>query len=67
MVYVRGQTVKQKIFLNLNIKTMNKTELIVSLILKDFFYYVTIFLILYYIYQMDKKGRKAIRDKNKVD
>ena len=46
---------------------MTKTELILSLILKDFFYYVTIFLILYYIYQMDKKGRKAIRDKNKLD
>ena len=67
MVYVPDQIAKQKIFLNLNIKTMRKTELIVSLILKDFFYYVTIFLILYYIYQMDKKGRKAIRDKNKVD
>jgi hypothetical protein len=49
------------------IKTMRKTELIVSLILKDFFYYVAIFLILYYIYKMDQKGRKAIRDKNKVD
>ncbi len=46
---------------------MNKTELIVSLILSDFFYYVTIFLILYYIYKMDQKGRKAIRDKNKID
>jgi hypothetical protein len=46
---------------------MTKTELILSLILKDFFYYVTIFLILYYIYQMDKKGRKAINDKNKVN
>jgi hypothetical protein len=67
VVYVPDQIAKQKIFLNLNIKTMRKTELIVSLILKDFFYYVTIFLILYYIYQMDKKGRKAIRDKNKVD
>jgi hypothetical protein len=67
VVYVPGQTVKQKIFLNLNIKTMTKTELIVSLILKDFFYYVAIFLILYYIYQMDKKGREAIRDKNKID
>jgi hypothetical protein len=49
------------------IKTMRKTELIVSLILKDFFYYVAIFLILYYIYKMDQKGRKAIRDKNKID
>jgi hypothetical protein len=46
---------------------MKKIELIVSLILLDFFYYVTIFLILYYIYQMDKKGRKAIKDRNKVD
>ena len=46
---------------------MSKKELILSLILKDFFYYVTIFLILYYIYKMDQKGRKAIRDKNKVD
>jgi hypothetical protein len=46
---------------------MTKTELIVSLILKDFFYYVTIFLILYYIYKMDQKGRKAIRDKKKLD
>jgi hypothetical protein len=46
---------------------MNKTELIVSLILSDFFYYVTIFLILYYIYKIDQKGRKAIRDKNKID
>jgi hypothetical protein len=46
---------------------MKKTELILSLILADFFYYVTIFLILYYIYKMDQKGRKAIRDKNKID
>jgi len=46
---------------------MRKSELIVSLILKDFFYYVTILLILYYIYKMDQKGRKAIRDKKKVD
>ena len=46
---------------------MRKTELIVSLILADFFYYVTIFLILYYIYKMDQKGRKVIRDKKKVD
>jgi hypothetical protein len=46
---------------------MSKKELILSLILKDFFYYVAIFLILYYIYQMDKKGRQAIRDKNKID
>jgi hypothetical protein len=46
---------------------MSKKELILSLILKDFFYYVAIFLILYYIYKMDQKGRKAIRDKNKVD
>jgi hypothetical protein len=46
---------------------MRKIELILSLVLLDFFYYVAIFLILYYIYQMDKKGRKAIRDKNKVD
>ncbi len=67
MVYVQDQVAKQKIFMNLNIKIMTKTELIVSLILKDFFYYVTIFLILYYIYQMDKKGRQAIRDKKKVD
>ena len=46
---------------------MKKIELIVSLILLDFFYYVTIFLILFYIYKMDQKGRQAIRDKNKVD
>ena len=46
---------------------MKKIELIVSLILLDFFYYVTIFLIIYYIYKMDQKGRKAIRDKNKID
>jgi hypothetical protein len=46
---------------------MRKSELILSLILKDFFYYVTIFLILYYIYKIDQKGRKAIRDKKKVD
>jgi hypothetical protein len=46
---------------------MKKIELIVSLILLDFFYYVTIFLIIYYIYKMDQKGRKAIREKNKVD
>lgn len=46
---------------------MKKTELIFSLILQDFFYYVTIFLIVYYIYKMDQKGRKVIRDRNKVD
>ena len=46
---------------------MKKIELIVSLILLDFFYYVTIFLIVYYIYKMDQKGRKAMRDKNKID
>jgi hypothetical protein len=46
---------------------MTKNELIFSLILKDSFYYVTIFLIVYYIYKMDQKGRKAIRDKNKLD
>lgn len=46
---------------------MNKTELIISLILADFFYYVVIFLIVYYIYKMDQKGRKVLRDRKKVD
>jgi hypothetical protein len=46
---------------------MKKHELIVSLILADFFYYVVIFLIVYYIYKMDKKGRKVLRDRNKLD
>ena len=46
---------------------MKKTELIVSLILADFFYYVVIFLIVYYIYKMDQRGRKVLRERNKVD
>ena len=46
---------------------MKKTELIVSLILADFFYYVLIFLIVYYIYKMDQRGRKVLRERNKVD
>ena len=46
---------------------MKKTELILSLILADFFYYVVIFLIVYYIYKMDKQGRKVLRDRKKVD
>ena len=46
---------------------MKKYELIVYLILADFFYYVVIFLIVYYIYKMDQRGRKVLRDRNKVD
>jgi preprotein translocase subunit YajC len=46
---------------------MKKSELIVSLILADFFYYVVIFLIVYYIYKMDQKGRKVLKERNKVD
>lgn len=46
---------------------MKKSELILSLILADFFYYVAIFLIVYYIYKMDQKGRKVLRDRDKVD
>ena len=46
---------------------MKKHELIVSLILADFFYYVAIFLIVYYIYKMDQKGRKVLRDRKKID
>ena len=29
--------------------------------------YVVIFLIVYYIYKMDQKGRKVLRERNKVD
>jgi tetratricopeptide (TPR) repeat protein len=43
---------------------MTNFEKIFSLVLSDFFYYVAIFLVLYYIYKMDQKGRKAIRERN---
>jgi hypothetical protein len=46
---------------------MKKHELILSLILADFFYYVVIFLIVYYIYKMDQRGRKVLRERNKID
>lgn len=46
---------------------MKKSELILSLILADFFYYVVIFLIVYYIYKIDQRGRKVLRERNKID
>ena len=43
---------------------MTNFEKIFSLVLSDFFYYVAIFLVVYYIYKMDQRGRKAIRERN---
>ena len=43
---------------------MTNFEKLFSLILSDFFYYVAIFLVVYYIYKMDQRGRKAIRESN---
>jgi hypothetical protein len=45
---------------------MKRIELIFTYILLDFYYYLIIFVIVYFIYKKDKQGRKVIRDKNKV-
>ena len=43
---------------------MTKIELIFTHLLLDFYYYLIIFIIVYFIYKMDQRGRKAIRESN---
>ena len=43
---------------------MTKIELIFTHLLLNFYYYLIIFIIVYFIYKMDQRGRKAIRESN---